>query len=352
MSPLSTFDRSSKRFICNAAFMLVGAWNVLAMGSVRAEPGDAEMSLKLPDAAAQVLRDLISASAKDIAGFPPPPTFRGRGGGMGMGRSNLPIEREGDQSLARFNELLVKLAELAKDDVVGALETHKGRRIECNLVAIALDRQRHPEMYDELLAYYGVPTGRPTVAPERRSLNHTEDRHRLFWEYCTLAPADERMRFIQEGSLPILALSVIQDDRSLPVLGFDFRLQQIKTLLEPGRAAAMHRMETALGTMIAFESTLALEWSLQCVALTESCHPYSTFDFRDSQFQHLANSIGKKELTSFRDLATALLAKPVIKLPHRTEEGWRQILETYPVDQLSASDKSLVKEALSTYELK
>jgi hypothetical protein len=346
MSPLSAFDRSSKKCICNAAFMLVGAWNVLAMGSVQAEPGDAAMNVKLPDAAAQVFRDLISASAKGIAGWPPPPAFMGRG----MGRSDVPIGQADDQPLARFNELLRNLAEHATEDVVGSLRPYEGKRIECNLVAIALDRQRHPEMYDELLAYYGVPYTRETVAPSHRMVSHEEARHRLFWEYCMLAPADERIRAIREEIHPISAVSVIQENESLPVLGFVFRLQQIRTLLKPGEVRAMHEMEEVLGAMAACESALALEWLLQCVALTEACHPYSTFDFRYSQFQHLASSIGKKQLASFRDSATALLAKPVIEFPHRTEDGWRQILEAYPVDQLSAADKSLVKQALSTYE--
>lgn len=341
MSLLSPFQQRLKQYNYHVAFLLVGAWNLLAICPARAESGD----LNLPDDVTRALHAVISASAHGHVRSEP------RYFSMGRGPNTVVAMGKHDEQWRKdFDELLRDLAELATDDVVRALKPHEGRRIECNFVAIALDRQKRPEAYDKLIAYYGVPYKLGHVAPLQRQLAHTEARHRLFWEYCTLAPADERIIFIREKSLPTYALSVIHEEASLPVLAFDFRLQQMRTLLSAIDHRAVNEMESILRAIAASESSLALEWLLQCVALTETCHPYSTLDFPSSKFPEVAERIGRKELTSFRELATALLAKPVDRFSNQRETRWRQVLESYPVDQLSAADKSVIREALSTYE--
>jgi hypothetical protein len=325
----------------------------LACGSIaNAQPSDPARDLELPQEAAVTLSGLISISARwRLPGIVIEPRGRGRGRMAPFG-GELGSEREPfAEALQDFDEQLERLASQVDDDIIKKCEPFAGRRLECNLIDIALDRRRRPKVYKALLEHYGRPAKPGAVALRPRdNSEHSTEEYRIFWEYCALAPAAHPLSFMRSSSLPRTALSRIHDDRSLPVLTFDFRIQQVRILFSAEDASAKSEMQYGLATIAACESRLALDALFQCLAMVEQCHPYDSIEFGSgSAVQHLASSIGKPKIASFRELVTALLAKRQFRLSTDVSEGWQQVLEKYPVERLSAADREVVQRALATY---
>jgi hypothetical protein len=155
------------------------------------------------------------------------------------------VPRTRTECLAEVKAGIDRLIDELGEDAAGRLARAEGRSAVAKLLAVALDRRRHPERYRELDRVYGSEGGEGE-APRggaagrlavRIRAEHVNEAYRLAWEFRLLtAPAvdEPRGRFIgggpAESGLPGVRMSPtfeavmrVGDERSIPALVYFFR---------------------------------------------------------------------------------------------------------------------------------
>jgi hypothetical protein len=92
---------------------------------------------------------------------------------------------------ARFDSLLASAAALASEQEAAAALAAEGESIEGKLFAIAVERARHPERFEEIRRTYVDAQPRPwqTQAAPAPAPAHATEAFRLAWELWLLAPS-------------------------------------------------------------------------------------------------------------------------------------------------------------------
>ena len=174
---------------------------------------------RLPSAAATKTLARVTAALEDLH---QDPNFRTAGNGSVDRAKCLKIVDEG------LDQLVTDLGEPAAAEVARG----EGRSLAAKLVAIGLDRRKHPGAYDALAEVYGDENGNGRAAtgidyrggPQSVLLRpkHVRPAYRLAWEYRVLVfPA--LYEVTRNGSPTFEGVHRVRNEASILTLSFAFR---------------------------------------------------------------------------------------------------------------------------------
>jgi hypothetical protein len=190
-----------------------------------------------------------------------------------------------------------------------------------------------PELLDELLAYYGHwrgPDGpRPrALMPAELAPQHLSEAYRPAWEALLLAPPNDEIRFMQQRSTVTEALAKIGNAQSIPVLELAFASTCAPEVFAGEGSAALHRQFGVLQSLNQFATAESLQAMLRCLALAEPAMPTTELP-----------------KVSGHDLREWLVRFLTDQDHYNTREKWRQVLTTFPTNDLPVRHRELLQRA-------
>ncbi len=168
-----------------------------------------------------------------------------------------------------FREKLQVLNTQVDDDTAREIADDPDAGVQRNLIAIACDYVRNPELYDRVVEQFGLHLQTAPTLP--RELLRNE--YRLPWELLLLSPSSGRVAYAR----PLLfqAIGTIQNDDSIPILLWLYELVHTTIMTEPSYVpfrdenAAAEQVH-AVQTLGRYRSPAALRAMLRCVAMAEA----------------------------------------------------------------------------------
>lgn len=190
----------------------------------------------------------------------------------------------------------------------------------------------HPELLDELLATYGRWYGSGGIQPRITSprdleVTHLTEAYRPAWETLLLAPPSAEIQFMQRRFTITQALSGIRNPESLPVLELAFASTCEDGVVTVEGSAAVERQFRIMECLNRFATKESLQAMLRCLARAETATSgqlaeYSGHDLREWTERFLTDQDN-----------------------YKTRDKWRQVLSTFPKDNLPLKQRELLDRA-------
>lgn len=236
---------------------------------------------------------------------------------------NLTISNR-QENFASFRRLLPALA-AADAEVRGSTPEDK------TLLRVAREAGSHPTLIDELLEFYGKPakefTDTRVQLPPRPQAAHLTEAYRPAWEALLLAPPSHEIVFMQQGFTITAALFWIGNPESLPVLELAFAAtceEGVNAVEGSGAVGSQFRIMECLNR---FATRGSLQAMFRCLSRAETASDghlpeYSGHNLREWVVRFLTDQDN-----------------------YKTGEKWRQVLKSFPKDDLPASQRELLERA-------
>ena len=241
-------------------------------------------------------------------------------------QSYLPGYRSGKEGFTAYRQLLTKLA--LEDGAVKNMGEEKQ-----TLFQMLKPAGSHPELFDELLDYYGhsrAPLEAHVRMPPALRQQHLTETCRPAWEALLLAPVNGEIGFMQIRHTITNALAIIGIPKSIPVLEKAFAYTCGKEAREvDDDSYSLKRQVSILQSLSQFATAEALHAMFRCLAKAETATigplpQYSGYDIRDWVFRYLTGQEGRKNV-----------------------EQWSRVMETFPKDNLPVKQREVLDQAIS-----
>lgn len=225
-----------------------------------------------------------------------------------------------------FDKLLDQLSLEVPNPLDNQIQPFTGKRIEAKLIAIALDRSKNLERYNNLHRYYFVVKQEGPIRPRvlhapQLAPEHTTEPYRLAWEYLLLSPDSSKGVFLSHYRA-LQALAAIKSTDSFITLKYAFELACDPN--DPHRLQA--RPAHILSILSLFISNEALQAMLDCVEI------YKLKVLRNHEVKSPIEDHVFRLLTGQENRGNV--------------EQWRKVLGDFPTETLTQDQKRLIQRSL------
>jgi hypothetical protein len=242
-----------------------------------------------------------------------------------------------------FSNAMQLLANQIDDRLAEKMKANEGTTITAKLATIALDRQKRPEVYEEIKETYITPHLNPRLhallSPPLRSSIHAIEKYRMAWEYYLLSPLPDEA--VELADLrPIDALGHIASDASIVAILARYHMvgRQFGPDSKDSRDYIQRTYRRLTSSLQQIGSEKALHAMLEMLSFSKEAMRTSPGDWTTWDYKSGGSTTWDPEQDLLRTLTySGNLAK---------REKWRKVIEAFPRDNLPPDQRALLEKVL------
>jgi hypothetical protein len=232
------------------------------------------------------------------------------------------------EAIQRFNSLLSELVISLNKKLTDQIKIFEGHDIRAKIAAIAYDREKNNNAYQEIEETYIKGIARPDtrgLSPPSLQAQHIQEKYRLAWEYYFLLQAINLNRHFV--SRAISALALIGNNASILTVLNSYKDSVQENVKLDGRTMRWQRM--LIDTLVVFINEQGLNAILECLTL--------------SKLQRMRQGIDTAEWNPEEYVYEILTNETP---PFGMGREWRRVIANFPKDGLNPEHATLLERML------